>query len=255
MRTILVIGIGAGHPDFLTLQAIDAMRRADVVFLPDKGEEKAGLNEVRLQLLERAVPDGDYRLVAFTVPERRQATTSEYMGSIDAWRGKLEAAYRQLFSESLGDSETGAFLVWGDPALYDGTLGIVESLRASGVELEIETIPGISAVQALAAAHRIPLNRVGEAVTVTTGRRVAAGEADGLSNFVVMLDSHAAWVRFAGEPDAQIWWGAYLGTPEQILVAGPVAGVKDEISRLRAAAQQRHGWIMDSYLIRRPQRS
>jgi precorrin-6A synthase len=253
MRTILVIGIGAGHPDFLTLQAIEAMRRADVVFLPDKGEEKAGLNKVRLQLLERAVPDGHTRLVEFTVPERRRAETPEYTGSIDEWRGKLETAYRQLFTESLGESETGAFLVWGDPALYDGTLGIVEALRAAGLELSIETIPGISAVQALAAAHRIPLNRAGESITVTTGRRVAAGEADGLSNFIVMLDNHAAWERFAGE-DAMIWWGAYLGTPDEILVAGQVSAVKDQIARLRAAAQQTHGWIMDTYLIRRPER-
>ena len=251
MRTILVIGIGAGHPDFLTLQAIDAMHRADVVFLPDKGEEKAGLNAVRLQLLERAAPEGGHRLVEFAVPERRPAATPEYKGSIDDWRGKLDSAYRRLFTESLGESETGAFLVWGDPGLYDGTLGILEGMRASGFPLELEVIPGISAVQALAAAHRIPLNRVGESVTVTTGRRVAAGEADGLSNFVVMLDNHAAWERFAGE-NAQIWWGAYLGTPDQILVAGRVPEVQDEIARVRVAAQQHHGWIMDTYLIRRP---
>lgn len=254
MRTILVIGIGAGHPDFLTLQAIEAMRRADVVFLPDKGEEKAGLNRVRLQLLERAVPEGGYRLAEFTVPERRRAATPEYTGSIEEWRGKLEAAYRALFTQQLGENETGAFLVWGDPALYDGTLGIVEGMQTAGLELAVETIPGISAVQALAAAHRIALNRPGEAVTVTTGRRVAAGEADGLSNFVVMLDSHAAWERFAGERDTRIWWGAYLGTPDQILVAGTVAEAKDEIARLRSDAQQRHGWIMDTYLIRRPER-
>src|SRR5690348_16657297 len=107
MRTILVIGIGAGHPDFLTLQAIDAMRRADVVFLPDKGEDKSGLNAVRLELLARAVPGRDYRLVEFSVPERRPAATPGYRGSIEAWRGQLEAAYRQLFTDSLGASETG----------------------------------------------------------------------------------------------------------------------------------------------------
>ena len=78
-----------------------------------------------------------------------------------------------------------------------------------------------------------------------------AGEADGLSNFVVMLDNHAAWERFAAE-DAQIWWGAYLGTPDQLLVAGKVAEVQGEIAQVRAAAQQRHGSIMDTYLIRRP---
>lgn len=250
MRTILIIGIGAGHPDFLTLQAISAMRRADIVFLPDKGEEKAGLNAVRLQLLERSVPEGGYRLAPFTVPERRPGEGVAYTGSIEDWRAGLMAAYRRLFSEELRDGETGAFLVWGDPALYDGTLRIVEDMRAEGLELAIVMIPGISAVQALAAAHKILLNRVGEAVTITTGRRVAAGEADGLTNFVVMLDNHAAWDRFAGD-DATIYWGAYLGTPDQILVAGKIAAVQEEIGRLRTEAQQRHGWIMDTYLIRR----
>lgn len=250
MRTILIVGIGAGDPAFLTLQAIAALQRTDVVFLPMKGEEKAGLNAVRLQLLERAVPDGGYRVVSFDVPERRVAETPEYQGSIDDWRGALRGAYRGLFMDELGEGKTGAFLVWGDPALYDGTLTIIEEMRGE-MALEVEVIPGISAVQALAAAHRIALNRVGEAVTVTTGRRVAAGEADGLSNFVVMLDSHAGWRRFAGEADAFIYWGAYLGTADQVLVAGRVAAVQDEIARVREAAQERHGWIMDTYLIRR----
>ena len=252
MRTILIIGIGAGHPDFLTLQAIAAMRRTDVVFLPDKGEDKVGLNAVRLQLLRNAVPEGGPRLVAFDIPSRRQAETPEYKDSIDEWRGKLAAAYQRLFIDELAESDTGAFLVWGDPALYDGTLRIVEDMRAAGFELTVEMIPGISSVQALAAAHRIALNRVGESVTVTTGRRVAAGEADGLTNFVVMLDNHAQWERFAGK-DALIYWGAYLGTPDEVLVSGKIAAVQDEIGRVRKAAKERHGWIMDTYLIRRPE--
>jgi precorrin-6A synthase len=250
MRTILIIGIGAGNPEFLTQQAIAAMRRADVVFVPDKGEEKAGLNAVRLQLLERSVPEGGYRLAPFTVPERRKAETPEYKGSVEDWRDALEDAYRGLFDETLSDGACGAFLVWGDPALYDGTVSIIERMREAGYALEVEMIPGISAVQALASAHRIPLNRVGEAVTVTTGRRVAEGEADGLSSFVVMLDNHNAWQRFAGE-EAEIYWGAYLGTADQILMSGRIAEVQAELTRVRQAAVERHGWIMDTYLIRR----
>ena len=152
MRTILIVGIGAGDPAFLTLQAVEALKRTNVVFLPMKGEEKAGLNAVRIQLLERAVPDGGYRLVPFDVPERRVAETPAYQGSIDDWRGALREAYRGLFEAELDAGQTGAFLVWGDPSLYDGTLTIVEEMRRE-MALEVEVIPGISAVQALAAAH------------------------------------------------------------------------------------------------------
>jgi precorrin-6A synthase len=251
MRTILIIGIGAGNPDYLTMQAIDAMRRADVVFMPDKGEEKTGLNAIRTAILSRFVPEPRYRSVAFAVPERRKADTPDYRESIAEWRGKLEATYRRLFLDELADGECGAFLVWGDPALYDGTLGIITDMKNGGLALTYEVIPGISAAQALCARHGIALNGVGEPVTITTGRRVLAGEADKLTRFVVMLDNEIAFRRFAAE-DMTIYWGAYLGTRDEILVAGRLGAVMDEIVRLRTEAQARHGWIMDTYMMVRP---
>jgi len=49
----------------------------------------------------------------------------------------------------------------------------------------------------------------------------------------------------------RIWWGAYVGTPDEILVSGDLAEVGDRIQELRAAARARKGWIMDTYLLRR----
>ncbi len=251
MRTLLVIGIGAGNPDYLTVQAINAMNRAEVFFMPDKGLEKSGLNAIRLGMLERFVTDKRYRLVDFVIPSRRQAETPGYRGAVQEWRDKLEAAYRAMFAE-LGDDGVGAFLVWGDPTLYDGTLRILKDMQAAGWDFAIEVIPGISAPQALAAQHQVTLNRVGEAVTITTGRRVGEGEADDLSSAVVMLDNHQVFQRFA-TTGAEIFWGAYLGTQVEILVAGPVKDVMAEIDAKRSEAQARHGWIMDTYMIRKPE--
>ncbi len=253
MRTILVIGIGAGNPDYLTLQAIKAMNRATVFFMPDKGEEKAGLNAIRLAMLEQFVTAPRYRLVEFAIPSRRKAETPDYRDSVKEWRDKLETAYRRMFAE-LPEDGIGAFLVWGDPALYDGTLRILKDMQAAGWEIAIEVIPGISAPQALAAQHQVTLNRVGEAVTITTGRRVGEGEADDISSAVVMLDNHQVFRRFAKD-DTEIFWGAYLGTADEMLVAGKVSEVMDEIDIKRREAQARNGWIMDTYMIRRPQKS
>ncbi len=253
MRTILVIGIGAGNPDYLTVQAINAMNRAEVFFMPDKGLEKSGLNAIRLGMLERFVTSPRYRLVEFAIPSRRQAETPGYREAVNEWRDKLEAAYERMFSE-LGEDGIGAFLVWGDPTLYDGTLRILKDMQAAGWDFAIEVIPGISAPQALAAQHQVTLNRVGEVVTITTGRRVGEGEADALSSAVVMLDNHQVFRRFAGE-DAEIFWGAYLGTADELLVAGKVDEVQDEIDRLRRAAQEKNGWIMDTYMIRKPEKN
>lgn len=251
MRTLLVIGIGAGNPDYLTVQAINAMNRAQVFFMPDKGLEKSGLNAIRLGMLDRFVSEKRYRLVDFVIPSRRQAETPGYRDAVQEWRDKLEAAYRGMFAE-LGEDGVGAFLVWGDPTIYDGTLRILKDMQSAGWEFAIEVIPGISAPQALAAQHQVTLNRVGEAITITTGRRVGGGEADELSSAVVMLDNHQVFRRFAGT-EAEIFWGAYLGTADEILVAGPVGEVKDEIDHKRSEAQARHGWIMDTYMIRKPE--
>jgi precorrin-6A synthase len=251
MRTLLVIGIGAGNPDYLTVQALNAMRRAEVFFMPDKGLEKSGLNAIRLGMLERFVTNKRYRLVDFAIPSRRQADTPGYRDAVQEWRDKLEAAYRTMFAE-LGEDGVGAFLVWGDPTLYDGTLRILKDMQAAGWDFAIEVIPGISAPQALAAQHQVTLNRVGEAITITTGRRVGEGEADELSSAVVMLDNHQVFQRFA-PTEAEIFWGAYLGTPDEILVAGPVKDVMAEIDAKRSEAQARHGWIMDTYMIRKPE--
>jgi precorrin-6A synthase len=251
MRTLLVIGIGAGNPDYLTVQAINAMNRAQVFFMPDKGLEKSGLNAIRLGMLDRFVREKRYRLVDFVIPSRRQAETPGYRDAVQEWRDKLEAAYRGMFAE-LGEDGVGAFLVWGDPTIYDGTLRILKDMQTAGWEFSLEVIPGISAPQALAAQHQVTLNRVGEAITITTGRRVGEGEADELTSAVVMLDNHQVFQRFAGT-EAEIFWGAYLGTADEILVAGPVGEVKDEIDRKRSEAQARHGWIMDTYMIRKPE--
>ena len=252
MRTILVIGIGAGNPDYLTVQAINAMNRTQVFFMPDKGEEKAGLNAIRLAMLDKFVREKSYRLVDFAIPSRRRAETPDYRDSVDEWRSKLEAAYERMFAE-LPEDGVGAFLVWGDPTLYDGTLRILKDMQAAGWDIAIEVIPGISAPQALAAQHQVTLNRVGEPVTITTGRRVAEGEADGLSSAVVMLDNHQQFQRFADD-STEIFWGAYLGTEDEILVAGMVSEVMGEIDRKRSEAQARNGWIMDTYMIRRPEK-
>ena len=54
-RTVYVIGIGAGNPEHLTLQAVAAMNRVDVFFTIDKGEATADLAALRAALLARHV--------------------------------------------------------------------------------------------------------------------------------------------------------------------------------------------------------
>ncbi|ELS58168.1 precorrin-6A synthase (deacetylating) [Streptomyces viridochromogenes] len=252
MRKIHVIGIGAGDPEQLTLQAVGALRSTDVFFVLDKGEAKSDLTRLRRDLLDAHLPEGTYRVVEARDPERdRSAGGAAYSPAVGDWRGARAGIYERLIAEELGEDGTGAFLVWGDPALYDSTLGILEEVLDRGaVDFAYDVVPGISSVSALAARHRTGLNRVARPVQITTGRRLAEGFPEGVDDVVVMLDAHQAFRQYA-DRDIDIYWGAYLGTADEILVAGPIAEAAPRIERLRAEARERKGWIMDTYLLRR----
>lgn len=251
MRKLFIIGIGAGDPDYLTVQAIKALNRVDVFFIPDKGSDKADLQRIRKDICERFITNRTYRWVGFETP-RRSATPSDYRSEVQQWHARLAEAYKGLLLENLAEGECGAFLVWGDPSLYDSTLRIVEALCATGFALDYEVIPGISSVQALAAKHRVALNRIGEPVLITTGRKLGEGFPNNVGDVVVMLDGEQAF-RNVDAADVEIFWGAYLGTEDEILVAGRLSEVMNDIARIRKEARDRKGWIMDTYLLRKPE--
>ncbi len=250
MRKLSIVGIGAGDPEQVTVQAVRALSEAEVFFIVDKGGETEDLVRLRREILERYVEHASYRIVAVPDPPRDR-TAADYRGAVEDWRRRRAELWERLIADELGENGRGAFLVWGDPSLYDGTLAIVDRIIARGrVSFEHEVVPGISSVHALTARHRTPLNRVGGAVLVTTGRRLAAGFPDGVDDVVVMLDSDCSF-RHVLDEGLEIYWGAYLGTDDEILVSGPLREVGEQIERLRRDARARKGWIMDAYLLRR----
>ncbi|MGE8336931.1 precorrin-6A synthase (deacetylating) [Pseudomonas laurylsulfatiphila] len=251
MKKLLVIGIGAGNPDYITMQAVKALNQVDVFFLMDKGESKDKLIDLRREICERYITDLDYRFVQAHSPERERGEV-DYRSSVDDLNLAKQQTFERLINEELSDSQCGGFLVWGDPALYDSTIRILQAIQASGAcEFEFEVIPGITSVQALAAQHKVPLNQIGRSVEITTGRRLAAGQVSDADSLVVMLDAQDAYHQVA-DRDTEIYWGAYLGTPDEILISGRLKDVADEIERVRKAARLANGWIMDTYLLRKP---
>ncbi|HTU83922.1 MAG TPA: precorrin-6A synthase (deacetylating) [Solirubrobacteraceae bacterium] len=247
MRRVLVVGIGSGDPRHVTVQAIEALNRAAVVFEIERGASE--LTSAREDILRRHVT-GDFRLVSLAEP-RRDRESPEYASAVHDWRSRRADVWERAIERELRDGEEGAFLVWGDPSLYDSTIAVLDEVAGRGrVIFTIDVVPGISSIQALTARHGIVLNRVGGAVLITTGRRLSDhGWPSGVDDLVVMLDAGGAFRRVLDHP-CDIYWGAYLGTADELLVAGPLHEVADEIDRIRAQARERKGWIMDCYLLR-----
>jgi precorrin-6A synthase len=251
-RKILIIGIGAGNPDFLTIQAIEAMNRVDVFFIPDKGVDKADLSRLRRSIIDRYVRDRPFRTVEYSVPSRHR-DREDYEGAVSDWHAEVGETYARLIEGELGESEIGAFLVWGDPTLYDSALRILERLREKGgLDLDYDVIPGISSIQALAARHRIAINEIGRSVLITNGRSLAQGFPDNADSVAVLLNADKALRGADGA--LQAYWGAYVGMPEEILVSGRLEDIVDEIERMRSDARRENGWIMDCVLLKKPPR-
>ena len=247
MKQLLLIGIGPGDPRQVTYEAVEALRCATVFFVLDKGSDKDELVRLRRAILERYLPEGGYRLVQVEDP-LRDGQAPDYVGAVQDWHARRAALYARLIEDELGSDDVGAFLLWGEPALYDSTLRILDLVRERGLTLALQVIPGISSIQLLAARHQIPLNRIGEPLTVLPGRRL--GEQARIDNVLVMLDGQCAFAAL-DDPQLVIYWGAYLGTPDELLVSGPLQAVKARILQLRDEARRRKGWIMDIYLLRR----
>lgn len=242
-----LIGIGTGNPDHLTLQAVKAINGADLILIPCKGEEKAALADLRRAICAEMLTNPRTILSEFDLPVR--AAEGDYLNGVTDWHDAIAESWRAAIGRHPQAMKV-ALLIWGDPALYDSSLRIAERL-SQHVDLSVHVVPGIMSPQALTAAHGIPMNQLGAPFLVTTGRRLRDhGWPDGVDTLLVMLDGECSFQTL--KPDGiSIWWGAYLGMPQQIVDAGPLAETGPRIVAARKAARARHGWIMDIYLLRR----
>ncbi|WP_462417629.1 precorrin-6A synthase (deacetylating) [Kytococcus sp. Marseille-QA3725] len=250
-RRVHVIGIGAGDPTHLTLQAIEAMREVDVFLVADKGGAANDLLTAREELCRAHLADGTYRLLPVADPERGADAPRRgeaYTRGVKDWHAARAATWAEQIA-GLPDGAVVGFLVWGDPAFYDSTLRVLHQV-AERLPLDLRVTPGITAFQALAAVHGTVLHGIGEPVHVTTGRRLVQQWTPELGPTVVMLDAHLTCRELVDRaPDLTIHWGACLGLPQQEIRAGRLAEVIDEISAVRAALRERHGWVMDVYAL------
>lgn len=242
LTDLWLIGIGTGNPGHVTLEGRQALREAATVLVPRKGAGKEDLSHLRHAILADA--GATARIVEFDMPLRDEALP--YQDRVARWHDAIAARW----TAALAGAPVGpvALLVWGDPGLYDSSLRIAERLRPRPT---VRMVPGITALQALTAAHAIPFNTVNGAVVLTTGRRLREhGWPEAAETVVVMLDGECSFQRL--DPKGlHIWWGGFLGMPEQVLCSGPLSDAGPRIMATRATCRARHGWIMDTYLLRR----
>ena len=141
------VGVGPGDPELLTIKGLRVLREADKVFVPvaDTGEVGRAEATVREYLEE-----GRIRRLLFALSDDTEARERN-------WRN----AAREV-SEHLSSGKTCAFATIGDPNVYSTFTYLARTVREIVPEVEIETVPGITAMQDLASRSGTVLLEGGE---------------------------------------------------------------------------------------------
>lgn len=207
MSSVLVgVGVGPGDPGLVTVTALEVLREADVVIVPvtDTGEEGRAEHIVRAHL------DRDLIRLVFAMSDE-----SARAGAWDA----AGAAVAEAFDAG---AETVAFATIGDPNVYSTFTYLAGTVRALRPAVEVRTVPGITAMQALSASSGTVLVEGRESLVLmplTAGidaLRAALAEHDTVVAYKGgrMLPDVLDAVRAVGRIDTAVY-GAALGLPEQ----------------------------------------
>ena len=241
MRRLVGVGVGPGDPELVTVKGVRVMREADVVLVPVMAGEATGRAEATVRA---HVEPGRVRRAVFALDEREGVTP------------RREAAWDAAAQAVLGAYEQGAgtvaFATIGDPNVYSTFTYLAQSVRAARPDVAVETVPGITAMQDLAARSGTVLCEGTETLALLP---LTAG-LDRLRAALAAFDTVVAYkggrrlpevlaaVREAGRMDTAVY-GAALGLPgEEVRPAGelPAEGDAPYLSTLLVpAARGRRG--------------
>jgi precorrin-2/cobalt-factor-2 C20-methyltransferase len=206
---LIGVGVGPGDPELVTVKGVNALRAAEVVVVPvlDTGERGRAEATVLHYVPEEKVVRVVFALNERTDRERREA----------AWDAAGERVAGLL--ERHG---TVAFATIGDPNVYSTFTYLAQTIERALPGTLVETVPGITAMQDLAARSGAVLTEGTEPLTlvpVTAGAAVLKDALHGPGTVVAYKfgrQAHevAAALRETGRLDDAVW-GSALGLPEE----------------------------------------
>ncbi|MGP3950520.1 precorrin-2 C(20)-methyltransferase [Streptomyces sp. 7N604] len=234
---LIGVGVGPGDPELVTVKGVNALRDAEAVVVPVM--EDGGTGRAEATVLHYVDPAKVVRVV-FALNERSDRTRREA-----AW----DAAGDRV-AELLRTHGTVAFATIGDPNVYSTFTYLAQTAGALIPDLVVETVPGITAMQDLAARSGAVLTEGTEPLTlvpVTAGSAVLKEALEGPGTVVAykfgrLAGEVAAALQATGRTDGGVW-GSALGLPEESIrpAAELESGPLPYLSTLIAPARRDSG--------------
>ncbi|KIE24537.1 precorrin-2 C20-methyltransferase [Streptomyces sp. MUSC 125] len=207
--TLVGVGVGPGDPELVTVKGVNALRSADVVVVPVMDTGERGRAEATVL---HYVPGEKVVRVVFALNERTDRARREA-----AW----DAAGERV-AALLGQHGCVAFATIGDPNVYSTFTYLAQTIVELVPDAVVETVPGITAMQDLAARSGAVLTEGTEPLTlvpVTAGSAVLKEALAGPGTVVAYkFGRQAAEVAGALRETGRLGdavWGSALGLPEE----------------------------------------
>jgi precorrin-2/cobalt-factor-2 C20-methyltransferase len=216
---LIGVGVGPGDPELVTVKGVNALRTAEVVVVPVMDTGERGRAEATVL---HYVPEEKVVRVVFALNERSD-------------RGRREAAWDAAgarVAELLKRHASVAFATIGDPNVYSTFTYLAQTIGELVPGTEIETVPGITAMQDLAARSGAVLTEGTEPLTlvpVTAGAAVLKDALNGPGTVVAYKFGRqsrevAEALRETGRIDDAVWGSALGLEDESIRPAGELDG-------------------------------
>ena len=161
MGTLYGIGVGPGNPEMMTLQAINGIKKLDIIFASRKEGEKASIAH---EIAKAHIP-ADAQVIFLDFP-----VTFDRKKFDEIWAG-----HAQSILEILKSGKDCGYLAIGDPSVYSTFTHLVRNLLQQEPAVRVEVFPGITSLTAAANLLNVPLVTDGETLTIIPSAQIDAG--------------------------------------------------------------------------------
>jgi len=160
MKRLIGVGVGPGDPELVTVKAVRVLREADLILVPVLAAAGPGIREPgRAEMIVRAHVDAN-------VIKRLEFALNDTGGITPRRAAAWQQAAATVAEEFAGGAATIAFGTLGDPNLYSTFSYLAQTVRDLVPDIQVETVPGITAMQDLASRAGISLAEGAEPVTL-----------------------------------------------------------------------------------------